>query len=402
MTPEAYIYEAIRTPRGRVRRDGGTLAEVPAYELLGGLLAELTSRGVPAERVDDVIIGVSTPVGEQAADLARVAVLAGGWPDETPAGVVSRMCCSGLDAIASGSAQVASGAAGLVVAGGAESMSRTPMFADAPTFATDPELGDLTGFVTIGLAADLMASKYGFSRQELDGYAVRSHEFSAAAPSWPSIVAVRRGDTGEALLDHDEGARPETSAESLAGLPALFGADPLWQRVERRFAGEAWFEEMQRPEAGLHTVATAPQLADAASAVLIGSRAAGEGLGREPRGRVMGWAHAAVRSPGLWSGEAAARKALAMAGIGVGDLKVAEINESFSVTPLLLTRQLGLDEQIVNARGGAVSVGHPLGASGGILLANALDRLDALGGGYGLLVIPAALGLATAIVIEAL
>lgn len=399
MAQSAYIYEAIRTPRARVRRDGGTLAGVPAYELFGGLLAELTQRGVPADRVDDVIVGVSTPAGEQAADLARVAVLAGGWPDETPAGVVSRMCCSGLDAIASGAAQVASGAAGLVVAGGAESMSRTPMFADAPAFASDPELGELTGFVTIGLAADLMAAKHGFSRAQLDAYAVRSHELSAAASAWPSIVPVRRG--AETLLDRDEGARPGTSAESLAHLAPLFGGDALWQRIERRFAGEQWFQEMQRPDEGLHTVATAPQLADAASAVLIGSEAAQEMLGRKPRGRVLGWAHAAVRSPGLWAGEAAVRKALAMAGISAGELKVAEINESFSVTPLLMTRQLELDERIVNARGGAVSVGHPLGASGGILLANALDRLDAEGGGYGLLVIPAALGLATAIVIEA-
>ena len=400
MTQAAYIYEAIRTPRARVRRDGGTLAGVPAFELFGGLLAELSRRGVPADRVDDVIVGVSTPAGEQAADLARVAVLAAGWPDGTPAGVVSRMCCSGLDAIASGAAQVASGAAELVVAGGAESMSRTPMFADAPAFASDPALGDLTGFVTIGLAADFMAARYGFSRAQLDAYAVRSHELSAAAPAWPSVVPVRRG--AETLLDRDEGARPDTTAESLASLAPLFGGDPLWQRIERRFAGEPWFAEMRRPDDGLHTVATAPQLADAASAVLIGGEAAQEMLGRSPRGRVLGWAHAAVRSPGLWSGEVAARKALAMAGVKVGDLKVAEINESFSVTPILLTRQLELDKRIVNARGGAVSVGHPLGASGGILLANALDRLDAEGGGYGLLVIPAALGLATAIVIEAL
>lgn len=395
MAEQALIFGALRTPRGRVRRDGGTLAGVPAYELFGGLLAEFGRRGVPAELVDDVLVGVSTPFGEQGADLGRVAVLAAGWPDSVSAGTVSRMCCSGLDAIAAGAAQVASGAAGLVVAGGAESMSRTPMFADAPAFAREDDLGETTGFVTIGVAADLAATRFGIERAELDDYAVGSHARALGAPAWPSLVPVRRG--GEVLLDHDEGAREGMTADALAGLPALFGEDPLWERAERRFAAA----ESRPQREGRHTVATAPQLADAASAVLLGSATAGLASGLVPRGRVVSWAHAAVRSPGLWAGEPAARKALARAGLDAADLAVAELNESFSVTPLLLARQLGLDASVVNARGGAVAVGHPLGASGGILLANALDRLDALGGGYGLLVIPAALGLATAVIVEA-
>lgn len=395
MAANALIYGALRTPRGRVRREGGALAGVPAHELFGGLLSEYSRLGVSADEVDDVIVGVSTPFGEQAGDVARVAVSAAGWPETVSAGTVSRMCCSGLDAIASGAAQVASGGSELIVAGGVESMSRTPMFGDKPAFALDSELGELTGFVTIGVAADLTAARFGFTRSELDDYAVRSHEQSAAAPTWRSIVPVRV--SGNVLLERDEGARPGTTAESLAEFPTLFGDDPLWERAARRFADGGFV----RPVGGLHTVATAPQLADAASAVLLGSVAAGKNLGIAPRGRVVSWAHAAVRSPGLWAGEAAARKALARAGIGVVDVAVAEINESFSVTPLLLTRQLELDASMVNARGGAVSVGHPLGASGGILLANALERLEELGGGYGVLVIPAALGLATAVVIEA-
>lgn len=392
MHTPAYIYEAIRTPRGRVRRDGGTLAGVPAYELFGGLLKEFSARGVPADLVDDVIVGVSTPHGEQGGDLARVAVQAGGWPDTLSAGVVSRMCCSGLDAIASAAAQIGSGGADIMVAGGAESMSRTPMFSDAPAFGLDPEVGDLTGFVTIGVAADAMAVKFGFGREDLDAYAVRSHERSLQAAPWASIVPVRRD--GEVLLDHDEGARPNTTMESLAEIRTLFGDDPLWARVEDRF------DDIKRPGYGLHTAATAPQLADAASALVLGNERAEESLGRAPRGRIVSWAHAAVRSPGLWSAEPAARKALAKAGIGVNDLAVAEINESFSVSPLLLTQQLELDESIVNACGGAVSVGHPLGASGGVLVANALDRLDRIGGGYALVVIPAGLGVSAAVVIE--
>ena len=390
----ALIFEAVRTPRGRVRRDGGTLAAVPAYELFAGLLTELSRRGIPEREVDDVLVGVSTPVGEQGADLARVAITVAGWPDEVSGGVVSRMCCSGLDAIASAAAQVASGAAELVIAGGAESMSRTPMFADEPAFAREGELGEKVGFVTIGVAADLMAVRFGIKRPELDEWAVRSHSLALAAPDSDSVVPIVRG--GDLLLDRDEGARPVMRAPALAELPALFGQDPQWARALGRFASE----RIDRPAEGLHTVATAPQLADAASAVVLGAAEAGQRLGRQPRGRVVSWAHAAVRAPGLWAAEVAARKALARAGLEPADIAVAEFNESFAVTPIVLSRQLGIGEARVNGRGGAVAVGHPLGASGGILLATALDRLSERGGGFGLLVIPAALGLATAVVVE--
>lgn len=390
----ALIFEAIRTPRGRVRRDGGTLAAVPAYELFAGLLTELSRRGIPARDVDDVLVGVSTPVGEQGADLARVAIAVAGWPDEVSGGVVSRMCCSGLDAIASAAAQVASGGGELVVAGGAESMSRTPMFADEPAFAREDELGEKVGFVTIGVAADLMAARFGIERSELDEWAVRSHSLALDAAVSDAVVPIVRG--GGLLLDHDEGARPEMSGPALAELPTLFGQDPQWARALGRFASE----RIDRPAAGLHTVATAPQLADAASAVVLGTAEAGRRLGRQPRGRVVSWAHAAVRSPGLWAAEAAATKALARAGLEPADIAVAEFNESFAVTPIVLSRQLGIGEARVNGSGGAVAVGHPLGASGGILLATALDRLAERGGGFGLLVIPAALGLATAVIVE--
>lgn len=390
---EAFVYEAVRTPRGRVRRDGGTLSDLPAYELAAQLLRELESRGVRADAVQDVVLGVSTTHGEQAADLARVAVMAAGWPDSTPAGVVSRMCCSGLDALATASAQVRSGMLDVVVAGGAESMSRVPMMSDKPAFAFDPGVGATTGFVTIGVSADYTAVKHGFSRAELDDWAVRSHQRSAGA-AWDSLVPVTRD--GETLLGSDEGARTDTTAESLAALAPLFGDDPLWARVEDRFPG------FTRPAEGLHTVGTAPQLCDGASVAVIGSAAAQGVLGRTPRGRIAGWAHTAVRSPGLDGTVAAARLALERSGIGVEDVAVAEFNESFSVTPLLLTRELGIDPERVNVQGGAVSVGHPLAASGGILLANALDLLERRGGGYALLVIPAALGVSMALVVEAL
>ena len=336
-------------------------------------------------------MGVSTTVGEQAGDLARVAVIQAGWPDELSAGVVSRMCCSGLDAVASGSAQVRSGMADVVVVGGAESMSRVPMLSDKPAFALDPALGDTTGFVTIGVSADLTAHKHGFTREDLDAFAVRSHTRASAA-KWECVVPVKVD--GQVVLATDEGARAETTMESLAALAPLFGDDPLWSRVEARFPGFA------RPPAGLHTVATAPQMCDGASAAVIGSARAEEILGRKPRARIAAWAHTAVRSPGLDGTVAAAQTALKRAGIGVEDLAVAELNESFSVSPLLVMRELGLADDIVNVHGGAVSLGHPLGASGGILLAHATELLEQRGGGWGLLVIPAALGVAMAVVVE--
>jgi acetyl-CoA C-acetyltransferase len=342
--------------------------------------------------VQDIIAGVSTVYGEQAGDVPRLAVMRAGWPDTTPAGMVSRMCTSGLDALAMGAAQVKSGMADVVVAGGAESMSRVPMFSDRPAFALEEQLGETTGFVTIGVSADLTAAQHGFTRQELDAWAVRSHERSAAAPAWESVVPLRRD--GEVLLARDEGARAGTSMESLAALPPLFGADPLWARVERRFPG------FTRPAPGLHTVGTAPQLCDGASAAVIGSQAAQEVLGRAPIGRIASWAYTAVRSPGLDGTVAAARLAMKRAGITTGEIDVAEFNESFSVTPLLLIRELGIDPERVNIHGGAVAVGHPLGASGGIILANSLELLGRRGGRYGLLVIPAALGVSMALVVE--
>jgi acetyl-CoA C-acetyltransferase len=280
----------------------------------------------------------------------------------------------------------------VVVAGGAESMSRVPMFSDKPAFALEEQLGETTGFVTIGVSADLTAARHGFTRGDLDGWAVRSHERAAAAPVWESVVPVRRD--GEVLLARDEGARAGTTLESLAGMPPLFGSDPLWARVERRFPG------FTRPAEGLHTVATAPQLCDAASAAVLGSQSAQQTLGREPVGRIASWAYTAVRSPGLDGTVEAARLAMKRAGISTAEIDVAEFNESFAVTPLLLTRELGLDPERVNVCGGAVSVGHPLGASGGILLANALELLRRGRGRYGLLVIPAALGVSMALVVE--
>lgn len=389
---QALIIDAARTPRGKVRRDGGSLSHLAPAELLGEVLRALADRGLPTEQVDDLIVGVNTAVGEQAGDVGRVAIMAADWPDTVPAGTVSRLCCSGLDAIIAAAAQVRSGGADLAVAAGVESMSRVPMMSDRPAFALDDAVGEATGFVAIAVSADATAIRAGITREEIDQYGVRSQLRSAAAPKWESIIPVRTKD-GE-LLDHDEGARPETTLEALSQIPPLFAEDPSWGRVDRRLGLDS------SAGRGLHTVATAPQMADAASSLVIASEEWAAKHDRVAVARIAAWAHAAVRSPGLEGTVPASRLALERAGIGAADLALAEINESFSVTPLLLARELGLDAEIVNPHGGAISVGHPLAASGGIIAANAIDQLRRTGGGYALLTIPAALGIASAVVIE--
>ncbi len=388
------MYDAVRLPRGRVRKSGGTLADVPPHELFGQLLTALEQRSCPPEVVDDIIVGISTVAGEQGGDLARAAALWAGWPDSVPGGVVSRLCCSGLDAVQSGAARVAAGYADVVVAGGVESMSRVPMLSDRPGIATDPDLGERAGFVTIGVSADLTAAVHGIGRAELDAYAVRSHRKASGAAGSDSVIPVRKG--GTLLLAADEGARADASLENFAALPALFEADPGWDRVARRLPGAP------RPAAGLHTLATAPQLADGAAAVLLGSRRAEGSVGRAPRAVIAGTAQAAERSPLLTAPVAAARRAMDRAGVGTAGIDVAIINESFAVTPIVVMRELGLNPERVNPTGGALAVGHPLGATGGILLAEALDALTRIDGEHALVAIPAALGLGSAVVLRRL
>lgn len=285
----AYVYDAVRLPRGRVRSSGGTLAGIAPHEMLAQLLTALSRRGAPVDLIDDVVAGVSTAAGDQAGDVTRVAIQAAGWPAHIPGGVVSRLCCSGLDAIAHGSAAVAAGAARMVVAGGVESMSRVPMLSDRPTFAVDDELGDLTGFVTIGVSADLTAAQFGIDRPELDAFAVRSHRRAAAAPTSMSVVPVRVD--GADVLTNDEGARPDSALEDFAALPPLFADDPAWSRIDRIAP------DLLRPAGGLHTIATAPQLADGASAALLGSRSMADAYGHAPRAQIIATVRTAVRSP---------------------------------------------------------------------------------------------------------
>ncbi len=399
---DAYVYDVVRTPRGRVRRDGGALASVPPYELVGQLMTALGERLDLAGKnvhVDEVILGVSTATQEQGGDISRVASIRSGWPDDVSGTVVGRLCCSGLDALAAAAAQVSTGMADLVAGGGVESMSRVPMMSDRVSMAFDADLGERTGFVTIGVSADATAYTDGLDRPELDAYALRSHQRAAAA--WAaghferSVVPVR-GPDGDVLLAADDGIRAKMTLADFEAMPLLFPDDQgAHDRVGRRL-----------PELGdfpaVHSAASAPQIVDGASLALIGNLEAARTLGRAPRARILAAATAAVRSPLLTATVAAIRRALAMAKLDPGDIDIVEANESFSVSPLVVQRAFGFSDDILNVDGGAVSMGHPLGASGGMLLATALDALDRTGGRYGLLTIPAALGLGTAIVVERL
>lgn len=399
---DAYVYDVVRTPRGRVRRGGGTLATVPPHELTSQLLQALDHRLDISKRsihVDDVILGVNTAIREQGANVAKVATICAQWPDDVSGTVISRLCCSGLDAISNAAARVSSGVDDVIVAGGVESMSREPMLSDEPAIALDDELADRTGFVTIAVSADFTAHLAGLERSELDDYAYRSHQRSAAAWSkghyGRSVVPVL-GVDGAVLLAFDEGIRREMSLADFAAMPALFGDDTVaHERISRRFPEAGEF-------AGLHSAASAPQMVDGASLALIANSRARNAMGVAPRARIVACATGSVRSPSLYGGVEAVRRVLSQANLVAGDIDIVEANESFSVTPLLVQREFGFSDEIVNVDGGAVAMGHPLGASGGILLATAMDALDRVDGHYALLTIPAALGLGTAIVIERL
>lgn len=399
---DAYVYDAVRTPRGRVRRGGGTLAEIPPQELTAQLLRALDERLDLSKRsihVDDVILGVNTAIREQGANVAKIAAICADWPDDVSGTVVSRLCCSGLDAISSAAARVSSGVDDVIVAGGVESMSREPMLSDEPAIALDEELADRTGFVTIAVSADFTAHLAKLERAELDAYAYRSHQRSAAA--WAeghfksSVIAVHDAD-GSILLDSDEGIRAEMSFADFAAMPVLFADDAVaHDRIGRRFPEVGEF-------VGLHSAASAPQMVDGASLALIANSRARDAMGVAPRARIVACATGSVRSPSLYGGVEAIRRVLRKANLVASDIDIVEANESFSVSPLLVQREFGFSDEIVNVDGGAVAMGHPLGASGGILLATALDALDRIDGRYALLTIPAALGLGTAIVIERL
>ncbi|WP_127782152.1 acetyl-CoA C-acetyltransferase [Rhodococcus sp. X156] len=396
--PQAFIYDAVRTPRGKGKK--GALHGVKPVTLTAGVLSALAERNdLDTSRVDDVVLGVVSPVDEQGADIARTAVMVAGW-DESVAGVqLNRFCASGLEAVNLAAAKVASGFEDLVVAGGVESMSRVPMASDGGAWFADPETNLKANFVPQGIGADLIATLEGFSRHDVDAYAAQSHERAAAG--WAaghfdrSVVAVR-DRVGTLLLDRDETVRPGTTPEILGKLRSAFadqgaiGFDTV--AIDR-------YPQVERIN-HVHTGGNSSGIVDGAAAVLIGNEQAGRDLGLTPRARIVATAVIGSEPTIMLTGPApAARKALQRAGLTADDIDLFEINEAFASVVLKFQRDLDLDPAKVNVLGGAIAMGHPLGATGAMILMTLADELERrqLRRGLATLCVGGGMGIATII-----
>jgi acetyl-CoA C-acetyltransferase len=404
LTTEAYVYDAVRTPRGRGKANGSLHGTKP-IDLVVGLIHELRRRfpGLDPAAVDDIVLGVVSPIGDQGSDIARIAAVAAGLPD-TVAGVQeNRFCASGLEAVNLAAAKIRSGWEDLVLAGGVESMSRVAMGSDGGAWAMDPMTSYRTGFVPQGIGADLIATLGGWSRHDVDSYAALSQE--RAAEAWKegrfarSVVPVLDG-SGLTVLDHDEHIRPGTTPETLAGLKPSFAA-----------IGEAggfdavalqkyhWVEKIDH----VHHAGNSSGIVDGAALVAVGSREIGERYGLTPRARIVSAAVSGSEPTIMLTGPApASRKALAKAGLTIGDIDLIEMNEAFAAVVLRFAADMGVDLDKVNVNGGAIALGHPLGATGAMLLGTLIDELERRDLRYGLATLCVGGGMGVATIVERL
>jgi len=373
---QALIYEAVRTPRGKGKKDG-SLHEVKPVDLLAGLLGQLQQRlDFDPALVDDVVMGCVTPVGEQGAVIAKTAVLKAGW-DFRVAGVqINRFCASGLEAVNLAAQKVASGWEDLVIAGGVESMSRVPMGSDGGAWAQDPETNAVTGFVPQGIGADLIATLGGWGREDVDAFALESQQRAARAQAAGyfdrSVVPVLDA-IGIPILKRDEFIKPQSTLQGLGALRASFeqlgamGFDAValqrYPQVERILH--------------VHSPGNSSGIVDGAAAVLIGSESMGKTLGLTPRGRIVATALSGADPSIMLTGPMpATRKALAKAGLTINDIDLFEVNEAFAAVPMRFMQEMGVPHDRVNVNGGAIAMGHPLGATGAMLLGTLLDELE--------------------------
>jgi acetyl-CoA C-acetyltransferase len=399
---EALVFDAIRTPRGKGKSNGSLHATKPV-DLVVGLMHEMLSRNVDLDpkRVDDVVLGCVTPIGDQGADIAKTAAIKAGLP-ETVAGVqLNRFCASGLEAVNIAAQKVASGWEDLVWAGGVESMSRVPMGSDGGAWAMDPETAYDTSFIPQGIGADLIATVEGFAREDVDAYAVRSQERAAAAREEGrfdgSVVPVL--DINEhVVLDHDEFIRPGTTVETLATLKPSFqvmgemgGFDAVALQKYH------WVEQIDH----VHTPGNSSGIVDGASLVAVGNEKTGDELGLKARAKILATAVSGADPTIMLTGPApASRKALAKAGLTVDDLDLVEINEAFAAVVLRFVKDMELDLEKVNVNGGAIAMGHPLGATGGMILGTLIDELERQDKRYGLATLCVGGGMGIATVVE--
>jgi len=399
---EAFIYDAVRTPRGKGKKDGA-LYSVKPVNLIAGLLKALEARNkLDTSQVDDVVLGCVTPVGDQGADIAKTAPMVADW-DVSVAGVqINRFCASGLEAVNLGAMKVRSGFEDLVVVGGVESMSRVPMGSDGGAWVMDPETNLHTRFVPQGIGADLIATLEGFSRADVDAFALRSQQKAARASadgSFKKSLIPVTDQNGIVLLDHDEFIRGDSTLEGLGALKPSF-----------EVMGQMGFDATALREYShverinhVHTPGNSSGIVDGAAAMLIGSAAKGKELGLKPRARIVATAVTSTDPTIMLTGPApATRKALAKAGLRVEDIDLFEVNEAFASVVLKFIKDMAIDPDKVNVNGGSIAMGHPLGATGCAILGTLLDELETRRLRYGLATLCVGGGMGIATIIERL
>ena len=397
---DAYIFDAVRTPRGK-GKSSGALHEITALDLASQTLKAIRDRNdLDTSKVEDVVLGCVSPVGEQGGDIARIAVLNADYHD-TVAGVqVDRFCASGLEACNMAAAKVMSGEAELTIGGGIESMSRVPMGAGGGAWPNDPQVAIKSYFAPQGVSADLIATKYGFSRDDVDAYAVESQK--RAATAWEegrfdkSVITVR-DQMGAIRLAKDEHMRPDASMQSLGGLNASFeglgamGFDSV--AIQR-------YPEVEKIN-HVHHAGNSSGIVDGAAAVLIGSKEMGEELGLKPRARFKGMASIGSEPSIMLTGPTdVTQKLLKKLGMDVNDIDLYELNEAFAAVPMLMMQLLGIDHSKMNVNGGAIAMGHPLGATGAMILGTMVDELERSDKETALITLCVGAGMGTATVIE--
>jgi len=372
----AMIFDAVRTPRGKGKKDG-SLHPIKPVDLLGGLLNQLQKRHDfdPAE-VDDVVMGCVSPVGEQGSVLPKTALLKAGWDVRVSGVQINRFCASGLEAVNMGAQKIASGWEDLVVCGGVESMSRVPMGSDGGAWSQDPATNAAIGFTPQGIGADLIATLAGWSREDVDRFALTSQQRAAAAQADGrfdrSVLAVM-DEIGLPVLERDEFIKPRTTLEGLGALKASF-AD--MGKLGFDAVALARYPQVERIS-HVHTAGNSSGIVDGAAAVLIGSEAKGKAMGLTPRGRIVATALSGADPTIMLTGPMpAARKALAKAGLSVDDIDLFEVNEAFAAVPMRFMLEMHVPHEKVNVNGGAIALGHPLGATGAMLVGTLLDELE--------------------------
>ena len=399
---DCFIYDAVRTPRGKGRKKDGALADAPPLRMAKAVLQALPERGgFDSKEIEDVIFGCVEPVGEQGANVGRMAAMLSGYDDSVPGVQLNRFCASGLEAVNIGAAKVKAGDVDLIVGGGMESMSRLSMGASGGAWSADPELAWGTSFVPQGIGADLIATKYGYSRQDVDAFAVESQKRGAAA--WDggyfskSIIPVKDA-VGVTMLDRDEHMRPGTTVEDLAQLK------PSFEMMGQNFGFNA-VAIQKHPEVEqithVHHAGNSSGIVDGSAAVLLGSKEAGERLGLKPRARIVKSATVGSEPCIMLTGPMpASRKVLGKAGMQTSDIDLWEINEAFASVCLLFMDEMGIDHSVTNVNGGAIAFGHPLGATGAMLIGTMLDELERRDLNTALITLCVGAGMGTSTIIE--